>query len=330
STPLGHQRVREAAYGEILRLIKEEEPPRPSTRLSESGAALASISAQRHMEPAQLTRMVRGELDWIVMKTLEKDRNRRYETANGSAAAAERQARLAAQKAEQAARESAADTKAYGEFLVNDVLSIARPAGERGGLGIHVTVRQALEAAQEKISATFQDRPRAEAVARHDLGVTLVLIGERQQAEPHLRRAVALRKQLLGPDHEDTLNSQNSLAVLLVALGKREEALPLLEETLRLRKATLGRDHPRTLESMNNLAHCHWSAGKVDLALPLFEETLKLTKAILGPNHRDTLSAMNNLASSYQDARKLDLAVPLFEETLKLTKDKLGPDHPHT
>ena len=90
STPLSHKRVKEAAYGEILRMIKEEEPPRPSTRLSDSGEALASISAQRHMEPAKLTKLVRGELDWIVMKTLEKDRNRRYETANGFAADVQR------------------------------------------------------------------------------------------------------------------------------------------------------------------------------------------------------------------------------------------------
>src|SRR4051794_581084 len=86
STPLSHKRVKEAAYAEVLRLILEEEPPKPSTRLSESGEALASISAQRHLEPAKLTKLVRGELDWIVMKTLEKDRNRRYETANAFAA----------------------------------------------------------------------------------------------------------------------------------------------------------------------------------------------------------------------------------------------------
>jgi serine/threonine protein kinase len=85
STPLTHKRIREAAYGEIIRLIKEEEPPKPSTRLTDSGEALASISANRHTEPAKLAKLVRGELDWIVMKTLEKDRNRRYETANGFA-----------------------------------------------------------------------------------------------------------------------------------------------------------------------------------------------------------------------------------------------------
>src|SRR2546422_6869568 len=90
STPLGHKRVREATYPEVLRMIKEEEPPRPSTRLSDSGEALATISAQRHMEPAKLTKLVKGELDWIVMKALEKDRNRRYETANGFAADVQR------------------------------------------------------------------------------------------------------------------------------------------------------------------------------------------------------------------------------------------------
>src|SRR5262249_16048843 len=72
----------EAALLEVLRVIREEEPPKPSTRLS-STEELPSISAQRQTEPAKLTKLVRGELDWIVMKALEKDRNRRYETANG-------------------------------------------------------------------------------------------------------------------------------------------------------------------------------------------------------------------------------------------------------
>ncbi len=75
---------------EVLRTIREEEPPRPSTRLSESKDSLPSISAQRQTEPAKLTRLVRGELDRIVMKALEKDRGRRYETANGLAKDLER------------------------------------------------------------------------------------------------------------------------------------------------------------------------------------------------------------------------------------------------
>src|SRR5207247_5440190 len=90
TTPFEKERFQQAAYDEIRRIIREEEPPRPSTRLSESKDSLPSISARRHTEPAKLTRLVRGELDWIVMKALEKDRSRRYETANGFAADVQR------------------------------------------------------------------------------------------------------------------------------------------------------------------------------------------------------------------------------------------------
>jgi tetratricopeptide (TPR) repeat protein/serine/threonine protein kinase len=89
-TPLDRKRLKEAALLEVLRLIREEEPPRPSMRLSESEETLPSISAQRQTEPAKLAKLMRGELDWIVMKALEKDRNRRYDTANGFAQDIER------------------------------------------------------------------------------------------------------------------------------------------------------------------------------------------------------------------------------------------------
>ncbi|HZL88898.1 MAG TPA: protein kinase [Pirellulaceae bacterium] len=84
STPLERKRFKDAAFQEILRLIKEEEPSKPSTKLS-SSENLASVAAQRGVEPAQLGRIVRGDLDWIVMKALEKERSRRYATANGLA-----------------------------------------------------------------------------------------------------------------------------------------------------------------------------------------------------------------------------------------------------
>jgi tetratricopeptide (TPR) repeat protein/serine/threonine protein kinase len=90
TTPLDRARLKKSAFTEMLRIIREEEPPKPSTRLSESLGTLPSISAQRQTEPAKLMRLVRGELDWIVMKTLEKDRNRRYQTANSLAGDVER------------------------------------------------------------------------------------------------------------------------------------------------------------------------------------------------------------------------------------------------
>jgi WD40 repeat protein/serine/threonine protein kinase len=84
AVPFSRKELEKAGLAEMLRVIKEREPARPSTKLSHSGT-LPSIAAQRQMEPRKLTALVRGELDWIVMKALEKDRSRRYETANGFA-----------------------------------------------------------------------------------------------------------------------------------------------------------------------------------------------------------------------------------------------------
>ena len=89
STPVSKEQLKQAAFDEIRRIIREDEPHKPSTRISTAEAA-PSIAAQRHTEPAKLAKLVRGELDWIVMKALEKDRNRRYETANGFAADVQR------------------------------------------------------------------------------------------------------------------------------------------------------------------------------------------------------------------------------------------------
>jgi serine/threonine protein kinase/WD40 repeat protein len=89
TTPLERERLRRAAFDEVVRLIKLEEAPRPSTRLSSSGN-LAKIAAARKTDPARLTRLVRGELDWIVMRCLEKNRSRRYESASALARDVER------------------------------------------------------------------------------------------------------------------------------------------------------------------------------------------------------------------------------------------------
>jgi serine/threonine protein kinase len=83
TTPFDRKRFATAAFDEIRRIIREEEPPKPSTRLSTLGEKLSAVSTNRRTEPAKLSALLKGDLDWIVMKCLEKDRRRRYETANG-------------------------------------------------------------------------------------------------------------------------------------------------------------------------------------------------------------------------------------------------------
>src|SRR5262249_60519297 len=86
TTPFDKERLRTAAYDEIRRIIREEEPPRPSKRISSLGETSALVSAQRKTDPKILGQLLKGELDWIVMKALEKERNRRYESASALAA----------------------------------------------------------------------------------------------------------------------------------------------------------------------------------------------------------------------------------------------------
>jgi len=90
TTPVGKERFKQAAYDEIRRIIREEDPPKPSTRISTLGQAAETVSANRGLELVRLSRLVRGELDWIVMKALEKDRTRRYDTAAAFAADVQR------------------------------------------------------------------------------------------------------------------------------------------------------------------------------------------------------------------------------------------------
>jgi serine/threonine-protein kinase len=90
TTPFDKERLKEVGLDELRRIIREEEPAKPSTRISTLGQAASTVSTNRRSDPKQLSRLFRGELDWIVMKTLEKDRNRRYETANGFAADVQR------------------------------------------------------------------------------------------------------------------------------------------------------------------------------------------------------------------------------------------------
>jgi tetratricopeptide (TPR) repeat protein/serine/threonine protein kinase len=90
TTPFDKERLKQAGYDELRRIIREEEPPRPSTRISTLGQAASTISTHRKSDPKRLSQLFRGELDWIVMKALEKDRNRRYETASAFAADVQR------------------------------------------------------------------------------------------------------------------------------------------------------------------------------------------------------------------------------------------------
>jgi serine/threonine protein kinase/tetratricopeptide (TPR) repeat protein len=369
TTPLEHRLVEQAGYLEILRLIREQDSPRPSARLSKTKER-AAIAARRGMEPARLARLVRGELDWIAMKALDKDRSRRYPTANGLARDIERY--LAGEPVEavppspayligkyarkhrvalgtfgafaavlvaaaaisigQAVRATRgeAEARAVVGFFRDKVLAAARPRGQEGGLGYEATIHAALDAAEPGIAADFAAQPRVEAAIRDTLGSTYLYLGQPVPAIRQHERAVALRSRTLGVDHPDTLTSMNNLAVGYRLAGRAADAVPLHERELAHSRKRLGRDHPETLRSLSNLAVALRLAGRPEDAIPLLEEALAMRRAKLGPDHPDTLTSLNDLAVAYRLAGRLAEAVALNEQDLEQSRKRLGSDHPET
>jgi RNA polymerase sigma factor (sigma-70 family) len=137
-------------------------------------------------------------------------------------------------------------------------------------------------------------------------------------------------EQWLGPEHPDTLNSQNSLAAAYLAAGRPADAIPLFERTLAGRQRLLGPDHPDTLTSQNNLAAAYQDAGRPAEAIPLFDQPLAVRERLLGGGHPSTLTSQGNLARAYQDGGRAAEAIPLLERALVGRERVLGPDHPDT
>ena len=300
------------------RKVREALAAKTAALEREQMALLGQQSAVRH------ERMARED---EVAQRLEVERQKSLvEEQRDRAIAAERTAK----EEKEFARESQADTEAFSDFLVHDVLSVARPEKVQGGLGVNITVAQALEAAESKLEQRFKGRPLAEAIARDAMGKTFRNLDKAALAEKHLRRAVELREQELGPDDPQTLDSRNSLGVALMYLGRAAEALELHIETQRRFLATLGEDHQETLMNMSNLAEAYRKAGMIDKAMPLLEQSFEKMEAKLGPDHPETVRCMSNLGLAYQQNGKLEMALALLERALQKREAEFGLNHSKT
>jgi serine/threonine protein kinase len=349
TTPIDSSKLRHASVAEMQRLIQEEEPPRPSARLTTSSATATSIAAKRGTSPTHLARFVSGDLDWIVMKALEKDRNRRYATALGLSEDIERYLRGEAILA----RPPSALYR-LGKFSRrhrNAMLSLAAVAIV-SIIGAMVAVWQAVEATRAKhdalasAAAERSARDTAEAKEKETRAIlefmqNRILAAARPKGkEGGLGREVSLRRAVEAslPFVEKSFVDQPLIeARLRVTLGDSFELLgepkTALEQYLKARaiySARLGPDHPDTLTSMHGLAGAWAAMGKYQESFELRKETLRLRQQKLGPDHPETLETMGSLAGSYADLGHYDQALELDQKTLALRKAKLGPDHPET
>jgi tetratricopeptide (TPR) repeat protein len=308
--------MKEAAYAEILRLIKEEEPPRPSTRLSDSGEALASISAQRHMEPAKLTKLMRGELDWIVMKTLEKDRNRRYETASGFAADVERYLN---DEAVQACPPSAAYR--FRKFAHRNRAALATVALVSAALvlGTVVSTWQAIRATQ---AADLAESSRlAEAEQRSEAE------RQRQQAEANEKKAQseAAKSQQVAQFLKEMFGGPTPWA----AGGRDTTLLREIMDRAADRIGTGLTDQPEVEAELRNvMGFSYWSIAEHQKAETMHRRALELYRNFIGSEHPLVAESLVKLALTLRDQGKRSEAETALREALAMQRKLLGSEHP--
>ncbi len=371
TTPLDGKRLHSAALNEIQRIIREEEPSRPSTRLSEishasepspSGtpglgqgegssdsqqSSIQYIAKHRSTDPASLCKQLRGDLDWIIMKALEKDRQRRYETANGFAADIQRHLDhepvlagppRATYKLSKFVRRNRGGVLAAGVVLGVLILGVVGTSwGWIEAIDAHDLERDAKTRAQT-------DQEIAQAVnefLNDDLLATVAPSAEEGRGKDVLMRDVldvaAQRIEKAAAPGEKFADKplieasiRATLGETYRRLGEYESAEPQLERARQLRRDALGEEHPDTLSSMNSLSILYRKQSRYDEAEMLLVKTLEIRKRVLGEEHPKTLSSRNNLAILFKKQGRYDEAEPLYAQTLEIQKRVLGEEHPNT
>ncbi len=249
--------------------------------------------------------------------------------ANAQRALAEQQRGIAEEQREQAER-SAREAQAVLAFYNTNVIAAVKPKSELGGLGIDVTITEAVDAAEPKISKTFAGQPLIEASVRTALGNAYNFSGDNAAEIVQCERAFELRKQELGPEHRDTLVSMMNLAIAYGGARRKAESLALSEEMVKLAKKTLGPEDHFTIMSQAQLAGAYLRVGRGEEGVDLNKKLLQFNQKTLGFEHRETLESMVNLAVAYGVAGRGEDAITLHEETLRLRKKVLGPEHMET
>jgi serine/threonine protein kinase/tetratricopeptide (TPR) repeat protein len=312
TTPFDKDRFRKVAFDEIRRIIREEEPPRPSTRLTSLGTTLTAVSASRGTDPGRLTGLVRGELDWIVMRCLEKDRNRRYDTAVGLARDVERHLRNEPVEAGPPSawyrlRKFVRRNRTWVTAAAVLGLTLAvGVAGTLAGLARAVDAERRLADEQRRTA----DRERA----------------DRERAAAQERAVQELRTE--------------SEAVILVAVaeavwttpGNRGRGFAGLDEERRaallgaVARAERLAGHPAAAKAWHELGMAFAHLGEYPLAEQYYCRAIDLHQRALGPEAPQTLGSRCWLGKMYFDQGRLAEAESQLREVLDRGLKNFGRD----
>jgi serine/threonine protein kinase/thioredoxin-like negative regulator of GroEL len=307
--PFDPKELREGGVDHIRHVICEQEPKTPSTKLSRlSREESTKLAQHRRADPAALQRKLRGDLDWITLKAMEKDRMRRYQTAHALAEDIQRHLndepvlagrpttlyrmgkfvrRHSALVIGTAAvlfvltagiivstvlaigeRRARIEVQAITEFFRDDILGSVADA--KAG---EATVSFVLDAGSENLKGKFTNQPLTKAWLQEALGLTYLVLGESNKAEEHLDRAYKIYRYCYGEDHEDTLGARWLLGLVYEDQGRYQDAEDLRTEVLRIGQHVYRAKDVQKMKS--GLALTYYHLGKYEQAESLYNEILQ-------------------------------------------------------
>jgi serine/threonine protein kinase/regulation of enolase protein 1 (concanavalin A-like superfamily) len=326
------QRLEDACLDEIRRIIREEDPPRPSTRLSTLTAdEQTTIASRRQSQPPKLVSLLRGDLDWIAMKALEKDRQRRYDTADGLARDVQRY--LANEPVT-----ARPPTKIYRlQKLVRRhrlawAAAMAMLATLITALGISLWLLHN-EQASQKAALSAEKQSKAEARKSHEVAEFLQSMLKGVEPSVALGRDTTMLREILdktaeridkdlGEDPEARIEINDILAEVYHDLRLYPQMASIARANLSLAKATLGETNAAVADALEHLGDALMHLGDLGQSESFNRQALVIRRQLFGAESPSIASVLDHLANVLQAEGKLDQAASLFREELTIRKRK--------
>jgi tetratricopeptide (TPR) repeat protein len=327
--PFDAQKLRSAGFGEIQRIIRETEPPKASTRLSTLKDTQAEIAAKRRTDPGSLVKILRGDLDWLTMKAMAKDRTRRYSTASELAADIERNLRH-----EPVSAGPPSAVYRIGKYVRRHKLGVAAAgvvvlAVLAGTAGTTVGLLRAVRAEKKAVEeAAAADRVSDFLVELFQVSDPSEAKGNTVTAREILDKGAAKIDRELEGQPQIRARLTGTMGTVYRSLGLYGQAGTMLEKALELKKKIYGEDSLSVADTLHNLGIVLDSQGRYDEAAADFRKALEIRSQKLGPDDPEVARSLNSLAINYWNQEKYAEAEPLFERSLAIKEKTLGPDHP--
>src|SRR5215472_548883 len=354
SLPFDSERWKRRPIDEALRQLREEDPPRPSTKAGRQDDATKTVAEARGTEPKQLVSALRGDLDWIAIRALERDRRRRYATPAEFAEDLRRylrnepvQARPAsllyrAHKYARRHRVAVAIASLLSVVLLSFValqtVQLRRTTRERDRadriaefmtgifklsvpnerVGDQVTVREVLDKASQDIDKGLAKDPLLQAQLMHVMGNAYLNLGLYARAQSLYERGIQVSSSAGGQQSRDTLKTMHDLAWVLLQQGHLAEAESLERRVLEMQRREFGSDDPGTLGTLSELAFTLSQEGNPKEAVELNTKVLEKQRRTLGPEAEGTLITMDDLAINLTEAGRPAEAVKLERQALEI------------